>query len=228
MNIVLQETARICKLKYGKSHLHSIEYEIPLLTNCGVNPLGETKVSRVPGFLFPRSLGPSLLRLVGAGDMRLRNEFGKGDSAENQYGATGRHQGEALSHDDERRQPGEDRLHGEDEGRMRGGQDGLRPTLDGEGRGGGEDGGDGEGDEQARSPIDMRPLDEGQTYRHEQGAKPDLQQRERLKGDTRRDVSEGDAMKREGHRAAQGEHVAPVDGGKVGQDGSKPAGGRIG
>ena len=100
---------------------------------------------------------------------------------------------------------------------MRGGQDRLRPALNGECSGGGEGGGDGESDDEARGPGDVGMLDEGQADGHEDGAEADLQERQRLEGDARRDVAEGDAMEGKADGAAEGEHVADIDGGEIGQ-----------
>ena len=57
--------------------------------------------------------------------------------------------------EEERSEPGEDRLEGEDERGVGGGEIFLRPGLDGEGGGGGEDGGDEQGDDDAGGRMDQ-------------------------------------------------------------------------
>ena len=57
-------------------------------------------------------------------------------------GAAGRPQAEPLAHHQERRDPGEHRLQRQDERGVGGGQDRLRPALDGKRRGRGQHGGD--------------------------------------------------------------------------------------
>lgn len=74
---------------------------------------------------------------------------------------------------------------------MRGGQDGLRPALDGECSGGGEDRDDGEGDAKARGPEDVGALNDTHAEDHENSAPAYLKERERAEVDARREVGEG-------------------------------------
>src|SRR5215469_112349 len=140
---------------------------------------------------------------VGCGDVRLGDQLSEGDSGEDHERAGGGSGGEALVQDQERCDPGEDRLHGEDERGVRGGQDGLRPALDGEGGGGGEDRGDGEGRDEARRPD------------HVHRAEADLQQREGAEVDARGIVRQCDAVEGESECAADREEVSYVDGGEI-------------
>ncbi len=107
---------------------------------------------------------------------------------------------------------------GKQQGDVGGRQNRLRPALNGEGRGGGEGCGDGECNDEAERPDDVRTFDEGQAHGHEEGAKANLQQRQRLERDARRDVAECEAMEGKADGAAEGEHVAAVDGREIGQE----------
>lgn len=72
-------------------------------------------------------------------------QFGEGDAGEDEESAGGAAAAEAFAIEEERGEPGEDRLEGEDERGVRGGEIFLCPGLDGEGSGSGEDGGDEQG-----------------------------------------------------------------------------------
>ena len=74
---------------------------------------------------------------------------------------------EAFSGDEVGRNPCENGFEGEQKCGVRSGKDGLRPALDGECGGGGERGGDDQSSDQARSEMDVRVLDKGQTEGHE-------------------------------------------------------------
>ena len=117
------------------------------------------------------------------------------------------------------RDPGEDRLEGEQERGVRGGQDRLGPALDGECGGGGECCGDHEGGDEASGEVDVGVLNERKADRHEECAEADLKNGERLEGNARRDMAEGDAVKRESDGAAEGEDVAEVNGGEIRKQG---------
>ena len=69
-------------------------------------------------------------------------------------------------------------------------------------------------------------FDQAQAEGHEDGAPAHLEQRQRAEIETRRDVGQGEAVESEAHGAAEGEDVADVDGGEIGQQRRAGAGGR--
>ena len=79
---------------------------------------------------------------------------------------------------------------------MRGGQELLCPRLHGEGSRGGEDGGDKQSDQETEGPVNPWMLEQRHADRHEDGAEADLEKRELLEGNARREMGEGQHMQR--------------------------------
>jgi hypothetical protein len=116
-------------------------------------------------------------------------QFGEGDAGEDEESAGGGAAAEAFAIEEERGEPGEDRFEGEDERGVGGGEIFLGPRLDGEGRCGGEDGGEEQGDHDAGGRVEKRwvhpgMFEEGQAQAHEDGAESDLEDGELFVGDT--------------------------------------------
>jgi len=77
----------------------------------------------------------------------LRPEFGDGDPGQNQHRTPSRAEAKPFPEEQERGEEGEDRLERQDYGGVGGGQKLLGPALDGERRGGCEQGRDRDGDD---------------------------------------------------------------------------------
>jgi hypothetical protein len=171
--------------------------------------------------------GAGQWRLAGEGDAFVAagldghgEEFGEGDAGEDEQSAGSAAAAEAFAVEEEGSEPREDRLEGEDERGVRGGKILLCPRLDGEGGGGGEDGCDEEGDEDAGGGVKQgraHPwmLEQGQADGHEGGAEADLEDGELFEGNARGKTGESQDVEGESEGAGQGEEVAETDGAEV-------------
>jgi len=75
---------------------------------------------------------------------------------------------------------------------MGGGDELLRPALDGEGRSCGQQGGDEECGEDARGPVNEGVFEDGQAGGHEESGEGDLKDRQLLEAHVGREVREGE------------------------------------
>src|ERR1700733_1321906 len=116
--------------------------------------------------------------------------------------------------DEEGGKAGEDWLEGEEDRGAGGGKVLLRPALDGEGGGGGEQAGDGECDQKARRDCQVWSSACGEGDCHECCRYTDLEGGELAGGDLRGDVRQGDQVAGKGERAGHGKHVAEADAGE--------------
>src|SRR5438477_2939871 len=153
-------------------------------------------------------------------------QLGEKQTGQNQQSAEGGSPAQSLAQQNIRRDPGKDRLQGEDEPGVGRADELLRPRLNGEGCRQAQKSGNQNGGDDARRPDDVQSLQHGCGGKHKSGGGRYLDNRQRLERILLGSAANGNNLKGKSYRADDSEPVPFIHTGKIAPAAGRASGNR--